>query len=234
MRTTAGADAAYANDRPPRDADVHQAHARGRRHHPRQGERRFGHLAQSVRWHQLQSVRHGAFGRHVEQRIWNVSRRQPGHLRDCRGDRRLDPPPDQEQRRRWARADAGTGEPRRHVRRRLQHPHRPNLPHRQGRRHGARRHCRLRPERRAHRLQRRTHARVAVCELRRREAARRRAHRRASRVHGSLAVQRGGRRKHRRRRARHGRPAEARRHDRRPGTERARCCRSTSTSTRRR
>ncbi len=158
MRTTAGADAAYANDRPPRDATFIKRHARRRRHHPGQGQRRVGHLAQPVRRHQLQSLRHRALGRHVEQRIGHVGGRQPGDLRDCRGDRRLDPPPDQEQQRRRSGADAGTGEPQRDVRRRLQHAHRPDLPHGEGRRHGARRDRRLRPEGRAHRLQRRPHA----------------------------------------------------------------------------
>ena len=38
MRTTSGADAAYANDRPPDDATFVEAPARGRRHHPRESQ----------------------------------------------------------------------------------------------------------------------------------------------------------------------------------------------------
>jgi Asp-tRNA(Asn)/Glu-tRNA(Gln) amidotransferase A subunit family amidase len=59
----------------------------------------------------------------------------------------------------------------------------------------------------------------AVCEFRRRDASRRRAHRRDSRVHGPFALQRGRRRKPRRHRTRHRRPAEARRDHHRSGTE---------------
>jgi amidase len=52
MRTTAGMDAAFANDRPPRDATLRQAPARSRCDHPCQGEsRRNGNaeLAKFVR-----------------------------------------------------------------------------------------------------------------------------------------------------------------------------------------
>ena len=55
---------------------------------------------------------------------------------------------------------AGTGQPRRHDRRRpAQRPRRTDLPHRRGRRARPRRHRRLRPGGRADRLQRRPHAR---------------------------------------------------------------------------
>ena len=53
MRTTAGMDAAYANDRPPRDATFRQAPAGSGCDHPRQGEPgRNGNaeLAQFLRW----------------------------------------------------------------------------------------------------------------------------------------------------------------------------------------
>ena len=77
------------------------------------------------------------------------------------------------------------------------------------------------------------HAFVAVRKLHERQASRRHAHRRDPRVHGPQAVQQGRRGKHRGHREGARRSPEARRHDRRSGRRAARCCRSTSTSTRR-
>ena len=171
---------------------------------------------------------------HVEQRIRLVGGREPRHLRDCRRDRRLDPASDQEQqtssawrRHRSSSAATACSTP-------ATTPRRPDLPHGQGRREAARRHRRLRSEGRADGLQRGPHALVFVPELHEREASRRDAHRRHSRVHGSPAVQQGGRGKHRGHGEGGGRSAEARRDDRRSWTRAARCCRNTSTSTRRR
>ena len=152
MRTTAGADAAYANDSAASRRHVRHAPARRRRHHHRQGECRQRDLAQPLRRSQLQPVRHRALSRHVEQRLRIVGRRQPGDLRDCRGNRRLNSAPDEEQRRRRPGADTGARQPQRHVRRRLQHARRSDLPHGEGRGESARRHRRLRSQGRAHGL----------------------------------------------------------------------------------
>ena len=65
MRTTSGADAFYANDRPPDDATFVARLRAGRRDHPREGEhgRVRGRRPQLVRRHVLQPVRHRALAR---------------------------------------------------------------------------------------------------------------------------------------------------------------------------
>ena len=69
MRTTAGADAAYANDRPPRDAEFITRMRDAGAIILAKANVGFGHLAQSVRRRELQSLRYRTFGRHVEQRL---------------------------------------------------------------------------------------------------------------------------------------------------------------------
>jgi Asp-tRNA(Asn)/Glu-tRNA(Gln) amidotransferase A subunit family amidase len=85
MRTTAGLDAAFANDRPPRDATfVKRLRDAGgiilAKANVGSGISRspFGGVS-------CNPVRHGALGRHVEQRIGHVGQRQSRHLLDRRG-----------------------------------------------------------------------------------------------------------------------------------------------------
>ena len=95
MRTTSGADAFYANDRPPRRRDLRQAAARRRRDHPRQGQhgRVRRRRAQLVRRHALQSLRHRAQPGRLERRLRLGGRGQSGDLRHRRGVRPVDPQP---------------------------------------------------------------------------------------------------------------------------------------------
>ena len=73
MRTTAGADAFYANDRPPAGRDLRQAAARRRRDHPRRS-RTWANTppadpaAQLVRRHVVQRLRHRARPRRLQRR----------------------------------------------------------------------------------------------------------------------------------------------------------------------
>ena len=162
MRTTSGADAQYANDRPPDDATfVKRLRDAGaiilaKANLAEYADRR---RAQLVRRDVLQSVRHRARARHVERRLGDLRGRQPRDLRDRRGNRRVDSLAGGGQQPRRPRADAGTGEPRRHDGRGLEHAHRSDLPHRAGRREDPRRHRRLRSEGRDDRVQRRPQAR---------------------------------------------------------------------------
>ena len=98
MRTTSGADAFYANDRPPEDATFVRALARGRRDHSREVESRrirVGRSAQLVRRHVLQSVRHRAQSARFELRFRFLGRRESRDVLDRRGDRFVDSRPGQ-------------------------------------------------------------------------------------------------------------------------------------------
>ena len=146
MRTTSGADAFYANDRPPDDSTFVDAAARRRRDHSRQGQHgrvRVGHAAQLVRRHVLQPLRHGAHPARLELGIRLRRGRQPRDVRDRRGVRLVDPRPGQRGEHRRHRGDRGAREPRRNDPDRHQHARRPDLPHGRGRRQGARRDCGL-------------------------------------------------------------------------------------------
>ena len=71
MRTTSGADAFYANDRPPDDATFVEAPARRGRDHSREVQPRricLGHSAQLFRRHVLQSLRHRTQSRRARAR----------------------------------------------------------------------------------------------------------------------------------------------------------------------
>ena len=130
--------------------DVREAAARGRRHHSREIQSRrvrVAHGTQLVRRHVLQSVRHAALSGRVERRIGFVGRCESRDLRDCRGDRRIDSHAVTTQQLGRHRADAGAGESRRHDRRGPEYAHRPDLPHRRGRRARARCHRGLRSRR---------------------------------------------------------------------------------------
>ncbi len=133
MRTTAGADVLFANDRPPHDATfVSGCARRARSSWPRRTSASTA-AAQRVRRHRLQSLRHRAHAGRLERRERRVGVRQSRDLLDRRGDRHLDPHSRALHERRRAGADAGAGQPRRHDRRRHQHARRADLPHRRGR-----------------------------------------------------------------------------------------------------
>ena len=127
MRTTSGADAFYANDRPPDDATFVQRLRDAGRDHPRQGQPgrvRVGRRAQLVRRHVLQPVRHRALARRVERRLGlGVA----ANLVTCaiaeETGSSIRGPARREQRGRH-RADAGAREPRRHDPARHQHARR--------------------------------------------------------------------------------------------------------------
>ena len=106
---------------------VRQAAARRGRDYSRQVEPRrirLGHSAQLLRRHVLQSLRHRAqpVGLELGQRL--LGRRESGDLRHRRGNRLVDSRPGARQQRGGPRSHAGTGEPRRHDRRRHSHARR--------------------------------------------------------------------------------------------------------------
>jgi hypothetical protein len=144
MRTTSGADAQYANDRPPDDATfVKRLRDAGAIILAKSNRRR----AQRVRRNILQSVRHRTRAGHVERGLGHVGGGESGDLRDRRGNGRVDPLAGRGQQHCRPGPDAGTGEPRRHDGGRPEHTHRAGLPYRAGRREGSRRHRRLRSQR---------------------------------------------------------------------------------------
>ena len=148
MRTTAGLDVAYANDRPPHDATfitrLRDAGgiilAKANVGSPNVGSRSpFGGVSCNP-YDTERSAGTSSSGSGI------VGGRQSGHLLDRRRDWWIDSASDQEQQCRRSGADPGTGQSQRHVRCGIQHARRADLPHRPGCRARARRHRRLRPE----------------------------------------------------------------------------------------
>jgi hypothetical protein len=91
MRTTAGMDAAYANDRPPRDATfVKRLRDAGAIILAKANLGEMG-SPNSRSSFGGPSLRYRAHSRHVERRVRSLGRRQPGDLLHRRGDRRLHP-----------------------------------------------------------------------------------------------------------------------------------------------
>ncbi len=177
-------------------------------------------LAQLVWRAVLQPVRYGTESRHLQRRLRRIGGRKPGDVLHRRGNRRLHPSPRQEQQPGRPRADAGTGQPRRHDRRGTEHAGGTAVPHGEGCRPRARGDRRLRSKGRADRVQHRPAAVRALSQLHERAIAERTSNRRDPRAHGQSGVQRSRWRRHRPHRARHRRSAPAGRHDRRPGTGR--------------
>ena len=130
MRTTSGADAFYANDRPPEDSTFVRAPARRGRDHPREVESRrvrLGHSAQLVRRHVLQSVRHRAQSARIELGLGILGRRESRDLCDRRGNRLIDSWPGQRGEQRRHRGHPGTRESQGHGADRHQHARRSDL-----------------------------------------------------------------------------------------------------------
>ena len=150
----------------------------------------------------VQRLRHRTRARRVELGVGGVGGRQPRHLLDLRGDRRVVPAAGVAQRSRRPRDDQGARALWRCDRRRaLPRPRGHQLPHCRGRGPGPRRapqpRPRLpRPARHLRRAAARADPRGVLRELRRRrgdrrrQAARRGAHRRRARVHGPTHRQR--------------------------------------------
>ena len=168
MRTTSGADADYANDRPPDDATFVK----------RLRDAGAIILAKANLAEYAVDGARSSFGG----TFCNPydTEREPGmssagsasavaaNLVTCAHRRRdggLDPLAGGGQQPGWSRADARAGEQRRHDGRRAQHARGTDLPHRRGRGEDPGRDRRLRPERRDDRVQRRPHAGEAVCQL---------------------------------------------------------------------
>ena len=170
MRTTSGADAFYANDRPPDDATFVEAAARRRRDHPRQGQHGRvraaatrssfgGTMCNPYDTERDPGRSSGGSGSSVAANLVTCaigeetgpSVREPAKNNNAVG----------------ARADAGAGQPRRHDPAPVMNDaRRPDLPHRRGRRAHPRRHRRLRPEGRADGVQRRAACRRSPTRLR--------------------------------------------------------------------
>ena len=149
MRTTAGMDAAYANDRPPRDATfvkrlrdagaIILAKANlGEMGTPNSRSSFGGPFCNPYDTERSPGTSSGGSGSSVA--------RKPGDVLHRRGNRGLHPSPRQEQQPRGPRADAGTGQPRRNAWRGTQYARGTAVPHRQGCRPRARGHRRLRSE----------------------------------------------------------------------------------------
>ena len=170
MRTTSGADAFYANDRPPDDATFVK----------RLREAGAIILAKANLGEYASAAPRSSFGgtfcnpydterepARLELGIRLVGRRQSGHLRDRRGD-----PASSIRGPAGAASAVGIAPTQELVSRdgmiqvRHQHARRSDLPHGGGCRAGAGRDRGLRPEGRAHRVQHRPHADAAVRELR--------------------------------------------------------------------
>ena len=154
MRTTSGADAFYADDRPPDDATFVS----------RLREAGAIIIAKSNLGEFASAIPRSAFGGtfcnpyDTERSPGGSSAgsgsavgRKPRDLCHCRGNGLVDPEPGVLEQQRRHLADAGAREPRRHDPAGHQHARRPDLPHGRGRRARSRRHRGLRSEGRASR-----------------------------------------------------------------------------------
>ena len=147
MRTTAGMDAAYANDRPPRDATfvkrLREAGAiilakanLGEMGTPNSRSSFGGPFCNPYDTERSPGTSSGGSGSSVAANLVTCS------IGEETG--RIHPSPRQEQQSCRTGADPGTGQPRRNARRGTEYPRRTAVPHRQGCRPRARGHRRLR------------------------------------------------------------------------------------------
>jgi hypothetical protein len=137
MRTTAGMDAAYANDRPPRDATFVK----------RLREAGAIILAKANLGEMGTPNSRSSFGtesRHLQRRLRSIGCRESGDVLHRRGNRGFHTSSCQEQQSCGTRTDAGAGQPRWNDWRGPEYSRGAAVPHRQGRRPRARGHRRLR------------------------------------------------------------------------------------------